>query len=203
MARYTGPKNKLARAHKRDLGLTTNVAKLERRLQIKPGQHGQKGFGRKLSEYGIQLAEKQKVKRIYGILEKQFRNYYTKARKTSKATGTKLLQLLEMRLDNIVYRLGFAPTRTSARQFTSHGHVMVNGKKVNIPSYPVKIGDTITISKKIAENPDVKKLLTDKKYELPKWLERKAIVGKVIREPQREEVGSDIKEQLIIEFYSR
>lgn len=203
MARYIGPKNKLARAHKRDLGLKTNSTKLERRLQVPPGQHGQKGKRGKISDYGLQLAEKQKVKRIYGVLEKQFHNYYLIARKNTESTSLILLQLLEKRLDNVVYRLGFAPTRACARQFVTHGHVLVNNKKVDIPSYQIKINDLITILPKIQANPDVKKLLEDKSFEMPKWLERKAVVGKVLLEPTRNEIDPDIKEQLIIEYYSR
>lgn len=203
MARYTGPKNRLARAHKRNLGLKVKPEKVEKRLALIPGQHAQKGRRGKPSDYGIQLAEKQKVKRIYGVLEKQFSNYYKLARKNTKATGVRLLQLLELRLDNIIYRLNFAPTRTAARQFVNHGHVLVNDKKLDIPSYQVKIGDIISISPKIQENPDVKKLISDKKLEIPKWLAKKAIIGKVIREPERAELDADINEQLIVEFYSR
>lgn len=203
MARYTGPKNKLARAQKQDLGLKTKVDKLARRLMVPPGQHGQKGKFGKSSDYALQLAEKQKAKRIYGILERQMSNYYKMARKNPKSTGTMLLQLLELRLDNVVYKLGFAPTRNAARQFVTHGHVLVNNKKLSIPSYQVRIGDLISISSKIQENPDVKKLISDKKFELPKWLDKKAIVGKLLREPERQELDSTIQEQLIVEFYSR
>jgi small subunit ribosomal protein S4 len=203
MARYTGPKNRLARSLGRDLGLTTNPTKLARRIMVKPGVHGPKGSRRKMSDYGIQLKEKQKAKWIYGILEKQFRNYYIQAKKHSKNTGARLLQLLESRLDNIVYRLHLAPTRTAARQFVTHGHVTVNGKKVNIPSYQVSDNDVIAISAKISKNPVVMGLLEDKKYIMPAWLEKKATVGKVLRTPQREELDSDIQEQLIVEHYSR
>lgn len=203
MARYTGPKNRLARASGEDLGLKTVATKLDRRLQIPPGVHGPKRHSGKNSDYASQLKEKQKAKRIYGILEKQFNNYYKEARKNTKATGIRLLQLLELRLDNIVYKLNFAPTRNAARQFVSHGHILVNDKKINIPSYQVKIGDTVTLKAKIQENPVVKNLLSNKKLTVPAWLVKKAIVGKVIREPERQEIESSIQEQLIVEFYSR
>lgn len=203
MARYNGPKNRLARAVGKDLGLKTNTVKLDRRLSVPPGQHGPKGKRGKVSDYSHQLKEKQKVKWIYGILEKQFRNYFEVARKDPKATGTRLLQLLETRLDNTVYRLGFAPTRNSARQYVSHGHVLVNNKKVDIPSFRVKSGDVVSLDSKIIEIPEVKALVADKKLILPKWLERKATVGKLIREPERSELDSDISEQLIVEYYSK
>jgi small subunit ribosomal protein S4 len=204
MARYTGPKNRLQRAVGTDIGLKTNSIKLERRLQVLPGQHGPKGRRRKPSEYNIQLKEKQKVRWTYGILEKQFRSYYEKASKDPKATGVKLLQLLEQRLDNVIFRLGFAPTRSAARQYVSHGHVIVNGKKLDIPSYNVRIGDVITLKPKIAETPVVKTMVeTTKKTDIPQWLEKKATVGTVNREPQREEIDSGIVEQLIVEYYSR
>lgn len=203
MARYTGSKNKLQRALGKDLSLKTNAVKIIRRLQIPVGQHGPKGSRGKTSDYKMQLKEKQKVKWIYGVLEKQFRSYYNEARKDPKATGTKMLQLLEFRLDNVIYRLGFAPTRAAARQFITHGHVMVNSKKLDIPSYQVRINETVSINTKIADNPDVKKGLEDKKVILPKWLDRKALVGKIVREPERDEIEGDIAEQLIVEYYSR
>jgi small subunit ribosomal protein S4 len=203
MARYTGPKNRLSRSIGRDLGLKTNSVKLERRLQIPPGQHGPKRRRGKPSDYRIQLKEKQKVRYIYGVLERQFKRYYTQALKNPRATGTRLLQLLELRLDNVVYRLGLAPTRTAARQFVTHGHVQVNGKKLDIPSYNVNVGETIALGLKIAETPVIKQILNDKKMNIPKWLERKAVIGKVIREPERDEIEGDITEQLIVEFYSR
>ncbi|MGI5828289.1 MAG: 30S ribosomal protein S4 [Patescibacteria group bacterium] len=203
MARYTGPKNRLARAVARDLGLKTNTAKLDRKLQVPPGQHGPKGRRGKKSDYSQQLQEKQKVKWIYGVLEKQFAGYYEKALKNPKATGTRLLQLLELRLDNALYRLGLAPTRTAARQYVTHGHVLVNGEKVDVPSYEVKPGDTVTLKSSFLENPMIKPLLEKKNTVIPKWLERKGAVGKVAREPEREEIDADISEQLIVEFYSR
>ncbi len=203
MARYTGPKNRLARAVGRDLGLKTNAVKLQRRLSVPPGQHGPKGSHGKPSDYRIQLKEKQKVRWTYGILEKQLHKYYVEARKNPKATGTRMLQLLELRLDNVIYRLGFAPTRAAARQFVSHGHVLVDGKTLDIPSYQVKLNQTIALDGKLAENPIVKLALNDKKLSTPKWLEKQALVGKIVREPEREEIEGDITEQLIVEYYSR
>jgi small subunit ribosomal protein S4 len=146
MARYKGPKNRLARREGTDLGLKTPGlsahTSLLRRLKIIPGQHGQKG-GRKLSDFGKQLREKQKVKRIYGLLEKQFRKYFDKASREKANTGEALLSYLERRLDNVIYRLNLAPTRAASRQFVSHGHVFVDGKKVNIPSFQVQEGMVI------------------------------------------------------------
>lgn len=203
MARYTGPKNRIARREGINLGLKSGLApKLERRIKIPPGQHGRHGR-RKLSEYGLQLREKQKVKAIYGVLERQFHRYYVMASKTKSATGETLLSLLERRLDNVVYRLGFASTRAAARQAVSHNHVTVNGKKVNIPSYLVKKDDIISLDNKLPNTPDVKKLLEESNYIVPKWLERKAIVGKVVNLPSKEDLSFDVNEQLIVEFYSR
>lgn len=203
MARYTGPKNRIARREGANLGLKSGLAqKLERRLKILPGQHGKKGK-KKTSDYGLQLREKQKLKAIYQILEKQFRKYFAMAAKTKSATGETLLQLLERRLDNVVFRLGFAPTRAFARQTVSHNHIFVNGKKVNIPSFFVKENDVITIDTKMMNNPDTKKLLEDKNMIIPQWLERKAAAGKIIKFPERKDLDLDINEQLIVEFYSR
>lgn len=206
MARYTGPKNRVARKEGIDLGLKTvgsNAhASLLRRLNVPPGQHGAKGK-RRISSYGQQLREKQKMKRMYGILEKQFRRYYAMARKWRGNTGDMLVQFLERRLDNTIYRLGLAPTRTSARQYVSHGHVLVNGSRVNIPSYQVEIDHVITLKPKGAAIPAVKKLLEDKTYVPPAWLARKGPAGKVERLPEREDVKEDINTQYIVEFYSR
>lgn len=202
MARYTGPKNKLSRRTGFDLGHKTNPAKLSRRLNIPPGQHGRKGT-KKLSDYGIQLREKQKVKWTYGVLEKQFRRYFDKATHSSAATGTELLRLLEIRLDNVVYRLGLAPTRAAARQLIVHGHARVNQKKVDRPSYSVKPGDTITLTAKALKIPHVALLLDQKNLLIPKWLEKKAAIGQISRLPEREDLGENINENLIVEFYSR
>lgn len=199
MARYKGPKDRLSRREGFDL--FGKGAKLTR-LTVPPGQHGPKGTRRR-SQYGRQLREKQKVKRLYGILEKQFKKYINQATGIKGNTGEVLLCLLEKRLDNVVYRLGFTPTRAAARQLVSHKHVLVNGKKLNIPSYQVKPGDTIILSAKAMEIPAIEKLLEVKNPKVPEWLERKAAAGKVKREPKREDIVEPITEQDIVEFYSR
>jgi len=195
MARYTGSKVKLMRKFGQDLGLKTNTQKVARRLNVRPGQHGQR-MRRKVSDYGVQLMEKQKVKAIYGLQEKQFRNYY-------KQTKINFLELIESRLDNVIYRLGFAPTRTMARQLVTHGHVMVDDKRVSIPSFLIKAGQTISLRPNTIKIPDVAKLLVDKDFKPPLWLTRKASVGKIKRLPLRSDITEDIHDQLIIEFYSR
>ncbi|KKR78025.1 MAG: 30S ribosomal protein S4 [Candidatus Curtissbacteria bacterium GW2011_GWA1_40_9] len=202
MARYTGPKHKLCRAEGTALcGLST--CPVIRKNAGPPGQHGQKGR-RKLSEYGIQLREKQKVKRIYGVLERQFEKYFNLASRQKATTGDALLNILETRLDNVVYRLNLAKTRFQARQLVSHGHIRVNGKKVTIPSYNVKIGDIITLSEKTSNLDFIKKLQEETKgANLPLWLEKKATVGKIKSMPKREDIDSEINERLIVEFYSR
>ncbi len=202
MARYTGPKHRLCRAEGSAIcGLPT--CPVTRKNAGPPGQHGQKGR-RKLSEYGIQLREKQKVKRIYGILERQFEKYFDMAARQKIATGDALLNILETRLDNVIYRLNLARTRYQARQLVSHGHVLVNGKMVTIPSYNVKIGDIINLTDKASNLDFIKKQLEDtKSLELPSWLERKVTVGKIKALPQREDINADINERLIVEFYSR
>lgn len=202
MARYTGPRNKTARRLGVDLGLKTNPKSLERRLQTPPGQHGKKGRG-KMSDYGIQLAEKQKVKAIYGVLERQFAKYYEVATKSSEATGEAMLSLLERRLDNVIYRLHLAPTRRAARQIVAHGNALVNGRKLTIPSYRVNPEDVITLSATGLAIPAVKVMQEEKDVQLPAWLEKKASVGKVIRMPVRSDISEVINEQLIVEFYSR
>lgn len=206
MAKYNGPKNRLARKEGIDLGLKTvgtkSHAGLMRRLNIPPGQHGQK-MRRKISGYGTQLREKQKMKRMYGVLERQFRRYYGMARKWKGNTGDMLVQFLERRLDNTLFRLGLAPTRTSARQFVSHGHVMVNGSRVNIPSYLVSADQVITLKPKSGNIPAIKKMLEDKTFTPPAWLERQSGAGKVTRLPERDDVKEDINTQLVIEYYSR
>jgi len=200
MARYTGPKDRLSRREGFDL--FGKGAKLTR-LNVTPGIHGPRGSMRKQSQYGKQLREKQKVKRMYGLMEKQFRKYIARASKTRGNTGETLLSLLERRLDNTIYRLGFAPTRPAARQLVSHKHVLVDGKKVNIPSYEVDEGNTITLINKALEIPAVKKLVEDKDINIPEWLERKATVGRVSRNPKRDDIPEPISEQDIVEFYSR
>jgi small subunit ribosomal protein S4 len=202
MARNTKAKLKKSRRVGMDLGHKTNVQKVARRLNIPPGQHGRRGRSR-ISEYGLQLQEKQKVKWMYGVLERQLRRYFEQAAKKPTATGQELLKLLETRLDNVVYRLNFAPTRPAARQLVSHGHVRINNKKVDIPSYLVKPSQIITLSSKATNIPVIKELLQQKNKNLPQWLERKAAVGKVKIYPERKDIDADIDEQLIVEFYSR
>lgn len=202
MARYNGPKNKLARKVGVDLGLKTNAVKVARRLMMRPGQHGTKRR-RKLSDFGLQLREKQKVKYLYGILEKQLRRLYSQASKNPTATGGALLSLLERRLDNVVYRAGFAPTRAAARQLVSHNHVTVNQSKMNIPSYQVKVGDLITLKPKATKIPVTAELLKEQTTALVAWLERKQHVVKVARLPERDDITDQVEEQLIVEYYSR
>ncbi len=206
MARYTGPKNKLARREAADLGLKTpgsNAhAALLRRINILPGAHGQKRH-RKPSEFALQLREKQKARRTYGLLERQFRRYFEKARKKKGTTGEAFLQMVEERLDNIVYRLGLAPTRAAARQLISHGHVLVDGKKVSIPSYAVRKDEVIILSGKGLKIPAIAKMLEDKNPHLPTWLKRQGPGGKMVKVPSRDEIETDINEQLIVEYYSR
>lgn len=202
MARYLGPKYKLSRKAGKDLGLTTAIQKLQRRIAIPPGQHGRHGRKR-LSDFGKQLLEKQKVKWTYGILERQFRRYYLRALKKKGATGEELLRLLERRLDNVLFRLAFVPTRRMGRQLVSHGNVLVNGKKISIPSYLTKKDDLISLSTKALKIPHLQGLLLDKKPSLPAWLSRKATIGKIERMPVRDDLDPDINEQLIVELYSK
>jgi len=199
MARYTGPKDRLSR--REGVDLFGKGSKLTR-LNVPPGVHGPKGV-RNPSQYGKQLREKQKVKRLYGILEKQFKRYIAEAVKSKGNTGERLLTLLEKRLDNVIYRLGFAPTRFASRQLVSHKHVTVEGKKVNIPSFRVSVGQTVGLSDKALEIPFVKKLLQEKDLYVPTWLGKKVSFGKVLREPTREDIIEPISEQDIVEFYSR
>ena len=202
MARYTGPKQRLQRQVGEDLGLKTNALKTAKRINVKPGQHGSKRR-RRPSDYGTQLQEKQKVKYIYGVLEKQLKKLYEKADTMQGGTGPTLLRLLERRLDNVVYRLGWAPTRAAARQFVTHNHIKVNGRKMNRPSYSVKPDDVIELKDKSTNIPVVKEGLADENYVSPEWLERKHNVGKIVRLPERDEIDEKINEQLIVEFYSR
>lgn len=199
MAKYNGPKDRLSRREGFDL--FGAGAKLTR-LSVPPGMHGPKG-SRMPSQYGRQLREKQKVKRLYGVLEKQFANYVAKALRTRGNTGEKLLSLLEKRLDNVIFRLGFAPSRPAARQMVSHSHVLVNGKKVNIPSYTVSAGDAVSLDAKAMEIPVVKKLLEDVNYKTPEWLKRKAAAGMIVRDPKAQDLTEPISVQDIVEFYSR
>lgn len=200
MARYTGPKHKLARREGVNI-LDKTSKSLLRRLSVPPGVHGMKRK-RKLSEFGIQLREKQKAKAMYGLLENQFRRTVQAVQKRKGATDELLLAALETRLDNVVYRLGFAKSRFMSRQFITHGHAFVNGKKLTIPSYQVKVDDIITLNDKIQKTPDVMGLLKEDKKVLP-FIDRKANVGKLVRMPKREDVEVPFDFRLIIEYYSR
>jgi len=208
MARYTGAVCRLCRREGQKLFLKGDRCYSDKCAVVKrayaPGQHGQSR--RKASEYGIQLREKQKARRIYGILEKQFRNYFEKAERQKGVTGENLLRLLELRLDNVVYRLGFANSRVEARQLVRHGHFTVNGRRVNIPSYLVRVGDQIAVkesSKKAPKFEEISELAAHKT--VPAWLEmdKEALVGKVIALPEREDIDVPIQEHLIVELYSR
>ncbi len=171
-----------------------------------PGQHGQQQARKKISEYGIQLREKQKARRIYGLLERQFRNYFEKAERQKGITGENLLVLLERRLDNVVYRLGFASSRTQARQLVRHGHFAVNGRRVDIPSFLVKAGDVVTVAEASKETPIIKEMAEGLATKtVPAWLELNAagMSGKVQRYPTREEIDVPVQEHFIVELYSR
>lgn len=198
MARYTGPKWRLERRENATLFGSDNWKK----RQSAPGQHGaSKG---RPSSYAIQFREKQKVKRMYGLMERQFRNTFAQAIKMSGNSGTRLLQLLELRLDNVVYKLGLAKNRIQARQFVSHGHVMVNGKRLDIPSYTCKPGDQIELKKKIADSDTMRAIKADNKaYKVPTWLEELSNGGSLKSEPTRDQMDRSINERLIIELYSR
>ena len=201
MARYTGPKSKISRKYGEPIFGDTKA--LEKKPHP-PGQHG-RGRRRKKSEYAVQLAEKQKAKYLYGILERQFRNMFDKASRKDGITGENLLQLLEARLDNVVYRLGIAPTRRSARQFVSHKHITVNGDVVNIPSFTVKEGDMIGVREKSKSLSAISSSLSLKNSNKYKWLEwdDKNLSGKLITYPDRESIPENINEQLIVELYSK
>lgn len=182
---------------------TTKKCAMERRPVI-PGQHGNSRRRVTFSEYGTQLREKQKVKRMYGILEKQFRAYYEEAERMKGVTGENMLSLIERRLDNVVYRMGIGASRKQCRQIVNHGHITVNGRRVDIASYIVKVGDVIAV-KESKQDLDAFKSLKGMKIVMPKWLEfdTNTLTGKILALPKREDIDSDIKEQLIIELYSR
>lgn len=209
MARYNGPVCRLCRREGEKLFLKgercyTDKCGYERRKDQIPGMHWQRRS--KTSDYGIQLREKQKAKRIYGVLERQFRSYYFKAAKMRGVTGENLLAMLECRLDNVAYRLGFANSRNEARHLVRHGHIQVNGRKVNIPSYQVKAGDTISVkekSRKIARINEALEALP--RRQMPGWLEvdRDKYEGTIKALPTREDIGGTINEQLIVELYSK
>ena len=201
MSRYTGPKNKLARKVGEDLGLRSNAVKVAKRLSLRPGQHGAKGR-RKVSDYGVQLKEKQKMKYMYGVTEKQLRGLYSEAANSTLATGEQLLSFLERRLDNVIYRLGWAPTRASARQLVAHGHVSVEGKKVTIPSYRVSVEEVVTMTTRGLEIPSVAALIKEDGA-LAAWLQKKHAVAKIARLPERSDIMETITEQLVVEYFTR
>ena len=211
MARYIGPTCKLARREGADLGLKSPARALDSKckLEQKPGQHGAGTGARrsKLSDYATQLREKQKVKRIYGLLERQVRSYYAKASRKKGNTGETLLQMLEQRLDNVVYRMGFAVTRPQARQLVSHKGVLVNGKAVNLPSYQVKAGDSIALTERAQKHLNVQEALNlSQQMDLvPSWCEvdAKKFAGVFKAVPDRADLPSDINEALIVELYSK
>jgi small subunit ribosomal protein S4 len=203
MARHIGPKWKQSRREKVDLFFRSGSKyQREGRINQPPGVHGPKQHHVKMSNFGTQLREKQKAKHMYGLLEKQFRRIYQQAAKAKENTPLALAQFLELRLDNIIFRFGFTSTRPQARQLVNHGHVLVNDKKVNIPSYQVHIGDIITLSPKTAKLSLISENL-EQNYPIPAWLSRKAIIGKILRLPNLDEVDTNIKYNLIVEHYSR
>ena len=206
MARYIGPKLKLARREGVDLMLKSGVRAIEDKCKIDqvPGVHGARRS--RLSDYGLQLREKQKVKRIYGVLEKQFRNQYKEAARLKGATGANLLQQLEIRLDNVVYRMGFGSTRSESRQLVSHKAVLVNGKVVNVPSFKVSASDVISIREKSKTQARIIAALElASQKERPVWVEvdDKKMEGTYKNVPERSDLPSDINENLIVELYSK
>ena len=206
MARYLGPKLKLSRREGTDLFLKSGVRVIDSKCKIDtaPGQHGARKP--RLSDYGSQLREKQKVRRIYGILERQFRNYYKEANRLKGNTGENLLVLLEGRLDNVVYRMGFAATRAEARQLVSHKAIVVNGRVVNIPSFQVSVNDVVAVREKSKKQARIKASLElAEQREKPTWLEVDSakMEGVFKRVPERSDLSADINEHLIVELYSK
>lgn len=206
MARYLGPKLKLSRREGTDLFLKSGVRAIDSKCKIDtaPGQHGARKP--RLSDYGSQLREKQKVRRIYGILERQFRNYYKEANRLKGNTGENLLVLLEGRLDNVVYRMGFAATRAEARQLVSHKAIVVNGRVVNIPSFQVSVNDVVAVREKSKKQARIKASLElAEQREKPTWLEvdSEKMEGVFKRVPERSDLSADINEHLIVELYSK
>ena len=207
MARYTGPKCRLSRREGTDLLLKSRARALDSKckLDTPPGQHGARRQ-RRMSDYALQLREKQKLRRIYGILERQFRNYYKHAAQKKGATGENLLKLLECRLDNVVYRMGFGTTRAESRQLVSHRAISVNGRCVNIPSYQVKANDVITVREKAKKQARIQDALTiAEQIGFPEWVEVDSgkMEGVFKTVPDREDLPPDINEQLVVELYSK
>jgi small subunit ribosomal protein S4 len=206
MARYIGPKCKLSRREGTDLFLKSRARSLESKcnMEKQPGQTTDRR--RRLSDYGLQLREKQKMRRLYGIMEKQFRNYYKSAAQKKGATGENLFRMLEQRLDNVVYRMGFGSTRAEARQLVSHKSIEVNGKIVNIPSFQVQAEDVITVREKAKKQLRIQSSLSlAEQYGIAEWIEldSKAMKGVFKRVPDRSELPAEINEQLVVELYSK
>lgn len=206
MARYLGPKCKLSRREGTDLFLKSGVRPIDSKCKTEaiPGQHGQRR-GR-LSDYGVQLREKQKVRRTYGVLEKQFHGYYKEAARQKGATGENLLQLLECRLDNVVYRMGFGSTRAESRQLVSHKAITVNGEVVNVPSYQIAAGDVVAIRQKAKEQLRIKSALDLASQRSPiDWVsvDQSKLEGQFTRVPERTDLAQEINENLIVELYSK
>lgn len=203
MARNTGPKTKISRRYNVLIG---GSAKAFERKNYPPGMHGPKGFRRKVSDYALALAEKQKLRHQYGVLEKQFRRYFQIAISKRGVTGETLLQLLETRVDNVVYRMGFAKTRAGARQLVSHGHVLVNGRKLNVSSANLKPGDKVSIKDVAGSKRLVQRNLEQTQIvPVPEWLlvDKDNLSGEVVRIPTRDEINPIANEQLVVELYSR
>jgi small subunit ribosomal protein S4 len=203
MARYTGPKSKISRRY--GVALFGPSKALERK-NYPPGMHGPKGSRRKRSDYSAALAEKQKLRFMYGLMERQFRRYFQNALRKRGVTGETLLQMLETRLDNVVYRLGFANSRNAARQMVSHGHVAVNNRKVNISSFNLRAGDVITVKDRPASRRlAIRNLELTQIQPIPDWLvvDKDQFQGKIVRIPTREEIAPIVNEQLVVELYSR
>lgn len=206
MARYLGPTCKLARREGTDLGLKSRVRALDTKCKLEklPGQAGDRR--RRLSDYGLQLREKQKVRRIYGVMERQFRNYYKRAAARKGATGENLLKFLERRLDNVVYRMGFGATRSEARQLVTHKAILVNGRTINIPSYLVEEQDEIEVREKSKQQERIKNAVNlASQYGFPDWIEvdTEALRGVFKRIPDRADLPAEINENLIVELYSK
>ncbi len=202
MGKYIGPKSKIARKFGEPI---FGADKFLEKKNYPPGQHGLNRKRKKVSEYGTQLNEKQKAKMTYGLLERQFHKTFEEAARMGGITGENLLKLLECRLDNVVYRLGIAPTRAAARQLVSHRHITVNGEVVNIPSYSLKVGDVVGVREKSKSLEVITESLSGRKVNRYAWLEWNAetMSGKFLQKPEREDIPENIKEQLIVELYSK
>lgn len=205
MARYRGPIAKVSR--RLNIALTDKAQKVLNKRPFPPGQHGPSARRRQLSDYGVQLQEKQKARYVYGVLERQFRNLYARAQRIPGETGAALFMLLERRLDNVVYRMGLATTRQQARQLVTHGHITVNGRKTNIPSYTVRVGDKITVRAESRKRTYFKTLSDAKEllHKAPEWMRvsHNEMSSEIVAVPRREDGEQGINEQLIVEFYSR